>query len=43
MPYKVQIMGVETFKWQNKAKVFNLLKKNKVKGAVLISGDVHFA
>jgi hypothetical protein len=34
---------IESFKWQNKVKLFNLLKRNEVSNVVLISGDVHMA
>jgi len=32
---------VEVFKWKNKKRLFDLLKKNQKDSVVLLTGDVH--
>ncbi len=34
---------IESFNWVNKARLFELFKKNKVGQVMLLSGDVHYA
>lgn len=36
-------VGIESFSWINKARLFELFKKNKAGQLILLSGDVHYA
>jgi len=34
---------IESFRWENKARLFELLKKYELSNVLLISGDIHMA
>ena len=40
MPEKF-LDAVETFKWQNRKRLYDVLRANESSGVVFLSGDVH--
>ena len=38
-----RLFGMESFKFENKKKLLDIIKKNKKSNVILMSGDVHYS